>query len=94
MTDDWTASRNCDVENVCEWVGYSFFYVRFISQSTNDDEQGLQEEAAQRPVAPSLPGRDDTVERAMLAPLPFNPGLWSVELWLLEGMMMLAFRRV
>ena len=46
VTDDWTESRNCDVENVYEWVGYSFFYVRFVS----GDGQGLREEVEQRPV--------------------------------------------
>ena len=50
VTDDWTASRNCDVENVYEWVGYSFFYVRFVS----GDGQGLREEVEQRPVTPGI----------------------------------------
>ena len=30
LTDDWTASRNCDIEGVYEWIGYAFFYVRFV----------------------------------------------------------------
>ena len=50
VTDDWTESRNYDVENVYEWVGYSFFYVRFVS----GDGQGLREEVEQRPVTPSI----------------------------------------
>ena len=50
VTDDWTVSRDCDVENVYEWIGYSFFYVRFVS----GDGQGLREEVEQRPVTPGL----------------------------------------
>ena len=50
VTDDWTESRNCDVENVYEWVGYSFFYVRFVS----GDGQGLREEVEQRPATPGI----------------------------------------
>ena len=90
VTDDWTASRNCDVENVYEWVGYSFFYVRFVSESGNGDGQGLREEAEQRPVTPGLSDQRDRVGYGGSNP----PRLWSVVLQRWDDRMVLVFRRV
>ena len=32
VTDNWVENRNCDLEGIHEWCGYTFFYVKFGPQ--------------------------------------------------------------
>ena len=44
VTDDWTNSRNCDIDGIYERVGYTFFYVRFVGAMEGvlvDPDSGL-----------------------------------------------------